>query len=154
MGGRDDPVGHGLDRLAARLCLWPYAACEGDLLLVLGQGSEHFVVGVLAGRGKTSLELQGDVSIRAVGGALELSGDEGVRIRAPSVDVQTSALRTVATSVVETFSSLFQRITDVLSVHARQSVTIVDEGSYTQARTAALQTEETVTINGKEIHLG
>jgi Protein of unknown function (DUF3540) len=132
----------------------PYAAREGDVLLVIGQGDEHFVIGVLSGTGKTSLEIQGDVSLRAVGGSLDLSGDQGVRIRAPSVDVETGTLRTVARSVVESCATLFQRVSEALSVHARQSVTIVEEGAYTQAKTAAIQTEETVTINGKEIHLG
>jgi hypothetical protein len=33
-------------------------------------------------------------------------------------------------------------------------VTVVDQGSYSQAKTTAIQTEETVTINGKEILLG
>lgn len=132
----------------------PYAACEGDVLLVIGDGAEHFVIGVLAGRGKTSLELQGNVSLRAVGGVLELAGDEGVRVEGPQVEVKADKLHVIARSVVETFASLFQRVTDVLHVHARQEVSIVDEGSYRQAKTAAIQTEETVTINGKEIHLG
>jgi hypothetical protein len=132
----------------------PYAACEGDVLLVIGQGGEHFVIGVLSGQGRTSLRIQGDVSLHAVGGALDLSGDQGVRIHAPSVEVETGALRTVAHSVVQTFATLFQRVSEALSVHAKQSVTIVEEGAYTQARTAAIQTEGTVTINGKEIHLG
>jgi hypothetical protein len=132
----------------------PYAACAGDVLLVVGEGSEHFVIGVLAGRGKTSLELQGDVSLRAVGGTLELAGDEGVRVRGPTVEVHADKLHAVARTVVQTFASLFQRVTEALHVHARQEISIVDEGSYKQAKTAAIQTEETVTINGKEIHLG
>jgi hypothetical protein len=132
----------------------PYAACEGDVLLVIGDEGESFVIGVIAGRGKTSLELPGSVALRAVGGQLDLSGDEGVQIRGPVVEVHADKLRTVARSVVETFSSLFQRVTDVLHVHARQEVSIVDEGSYQQAKTTAIQTEDVVTINGKEIHLG
>jgi hypothetical protein len=132
----------------------PYAACEGDVLLILGDGAECFVVGVLSGRGKTSLELQGNVSLRAVGGALDLSGDEGVCVHGPAVEVRSDKLHMVARSVVETFSSLFQRVTDVLNVHSRQEVSVVDEGSYRQAKTASLQTEGTVTINGKEILLG
>jgi hypothetical protein len=132
----------------------PYAACEGDVLLVIGDDREFFVIGVLAGRGKTSLELPGDVSLRAVGGTLELSGDAGVRVTGPTVEVRADRLVSVARSVVETFSSLFQRVTEVLHVHAREEVTIVDEGSFKQAKTAAIQTEETITINGREIHLG
>jgi hypothetical protein len=141
--------------VAATLALaLPYAAVPGDVLLVVGDGAEHFVIGVVDGRGKTSLELRGDVSLRAVGGALDLSGDHGVSIRGPLVSLEAGDLRAVARSVVETFTSLFQRVSEALHVHAREQVTIVDEGAYTQAKTAAIQTEDTVTINGKEIHLG
>jgi hypothetical protein len=139
----------------------PYDACVGDVLLVIGEpaagpgeGGEAFVIGVLSGRGKTRLELQGHVALHAVGGVLDLSGDEGVQIRGPVVEVQTDTLHTVARSVVSTFASLFQRVTEILHVHAHQQVTIVDEGAYTQAKTAAIQTENVVTINGKEVHLG
>jgi Protein of unknown function (DUF3540) len=132
----------------------PYAACEGDVLLVIGESGEFFVIGIIAGRGKTSLELQGNVSVHAVGGALDLSGDQGVTVRGPVVAVHADKLNTVARAVVETFSSLFQRVTDVVHVHARQQVSIVDEGSYSQAKTTAIQSEDTVTINGREIHLG
>ncbi|HEY6462776.1 MAG TPA: DUF3540 domain-containing protein [Polyangiaceae bacterium] len=132
----------------------PYAAQVGDELLVIGQGGEHFVIGVIAGTGKTSLEVRGDLCVRAVGGALDLCADEGVSIRGASVALHAEKLEAVARSVVHTFSSLVQRVTEVLHVHARQSVSIVDEDSYSQARAASIQTEETVTINGKEIHLG
>jgi hypothetical protein len=133
----------------------PYAACEGDVLLVIDPGSEEvFVIGVIAGTGKTSLELQGNVALRAVGGQLQLAGDEGVRVEGPSVEVRTDTLRTVARSIVETTRSLFQRVAEVLHVHAHNQVTIVDEGSYSQAKTTAIQSADTVTINGKEIHLG
>jgi hypothetical protein len=142
-------------RVRATLALaLPYAAQPDDVLLVIGQGAEHYVIGVIAGRGKTSLELQGDVSLRAVGGSLDLAADEGVRIRAPSVSIEAGALQTVARSVVETFATLLQQVTEALHVKARQSVTQVEEGAYTQAKTIAMQTEETVVVNGKEIHLG
>lgn len=132
----------------------PYAACEGDVLLVIGGDSGHYVIGVISGRGKTELALQGDVTLRAIGGSIELAADQGVKIRGPAVDVETDTLRTAARSVIETAENHFQRVSDALSVHAGESHTVVAGGSYTQARTAAIQTEETVTINGKEIHLG
>jgi hypothetical protein len=150
----DVALSDGTEARATFALALPYEACVGDVLLVIGDGAEHFVIGVISGKGKTSLELQGDVALHAVGGALALSGDEGVSLRGPVVEVQADRLQTVARAVVETFSQLFQRVSDVLHVHARQHVSITDEGSYAQAKTTAIQTEETVTINGKEIHLG
>jgi hypothetical protein len=144
----------GLEVRALLALALPYAAVEGDVLLVIGRRELHYAIGVLSGRGKTEIALHGDVSLHAVGGTLKLSGDQGVTLRGPAIAVQADTLHTVARSVVETFSTLFQRVTEVLRVHAGESQTIVEGGAYTQAKTAAIQTEETVTVNGKEIHLG
>jgi hypothetical protein len=139
-------------RVRAELAV-PYEPVVGDTLLVIGT-EEHYAIGVLAGRGKHVLATQGDVVLHAVGGSLELRGDVGVRLVAPSVDVQADALRTVARTVVQAFTTLHQRVSDLLSTHAGQSHTMVERESFTQARSASIQTEETVTINGREIHLG
>ena len=40
------------------------------------------------------------------------------------------------------------------SVHAKESHTSVDESTFIKARNAAILTEETMSINGKQIHLG
>ena len=42
----------------------------------------------------------------------------------------------------------------MLSVHAREVHTVVDETHLTKAKSASVLTEETMTINGKQIHLG
>ena len=132
----------------------PYAPVVGDLLLFIGKGEDFYAIGVLRGAGKTSLRLQGDVDLHAEGGALHLSADKGVRIQAPEVDIETGRLRTVASSVVQKCTTLYQRVSALLSVHAGQSHTVVDEASFSRAKSAAILTEETVTINGKQIHLG
>ncbi len=132
----------------------PYAPVIGDLLLLIGKGEEFYAIGILRGAGKTSLRLQGDVDLHAEGGALHLSADKGVRIEAPEVDIETGRLRTVATSVVQKCTSLYQRVSALFSVHAGQSHSVVDEASFSRSKSAAILTEETVTINGKQIHLG
>ena len=139
-------------RVPAEMAI-PYEPVVGDTLLVIGV-DEHYVIGVLAGRGKHLLGSQGDVVVHAVGGALELRGDAGVRISAPSIEVDAGTLRTVARSAIEAFTTLHQRVSDLLSIHAGQSHTMVERESFTQARAAVIQTEETVTINGQQIHLG
>lgn len=132
----------------------PYDAREGDVLLVIARQDACYVIGVLSGTGKTDLSIQGDVTLRAVGGVAEIVGGEGVRLRGPKLDVQTRALQVVADSVVQTLSTLVQRVADSLTVYARTSHTIVEEGAHTQARTATIRTEETMSINGKQIQLG
>jgi hypothetical protein len=139
----------------ARLALaFTYEPRPDDVVLVIGNADGHYVIGVLSGRGRTVLEFQGDVDLRAVGGSLNLSADKGVRIDAPEVEVQTGKLRMMAGAVMQKFTSLRQRVTELLSVHAGQSHAVVDEAAFQQSKSATIQTQEKVLINGKEIHLG
>jgi hypothetical protein len=132
----------------------PYAPVVGDLLLVIARGEACYAIGVLRGAGKTSLSLQGDVDLSAVGGKLRLSGDQGIELHGQEVDVYAGKLRMVAGAVHQTFSSVCQRVKSLLHVHAGETHTLVDGGSFAQSKSAAILTEENVTINGKEIHIG
>lgn len=147
-------IGTGI-RVRARMALaFPYAPEPGDVLLVIGKGEDHYVIGVLQGTGRTALTFQGGVDLRAQGGPLTLSSDQAVAIRGPEVDVEAGKLRMMAGSVVQKFTSLYQRVRDALSVHAGQSHTVVDDRSFMTAKNASIVTEETMNINGSEIHLG
>jgi hypothetical protein len=139
---------------AALAFAMPYAPATGDVLLIIGRGERYYAIGVLHGSGRTSFAIQGDVDLRSVNGKLSLSGDRGVEIRGPEVDVYATALRLVARDVTQKFESLCQRVSSMLRVHAGESQTIVDGGAVSQAKRAAILTEETVTINGREVHLG
>lgn len=132
----------------------PYAPALGDVLLVIGRAERHYVIGVLAGSGRTSLAFQGDVDVAAIGGALNLSGDRGVSLRGPEVSLEADKLTMFGDALVQKFASVVQRVTSLLRVHAGETQTLVDEASVTQAKSAVIQTEKTVTINGREIHLG
>jgi len=132
----------------------PYEPAVGDVLLVLGKGSRHYAIGVIRGSGQTDLAFQGNVRLRSVNGTLSLSGDQGVEIRGPKLDVHTESLRMIAHDVVQTFQSVCQRVSSLLHVHAGETQTLVDGGAYTQAKTAAILVDEAVTVNGREIHIG
>jgi Protein of unknown function (DUF3540) len=132
----------------------PYAPVVGDLLLVIAKDDACYAIGVLRGSGKTSLSLQGDVDLHAEGGTLRLSGDRGIELRGPELDLHAGKLRMVADAVLQNFSSVCQRVKSLLHVHAGETHTLVDGGTFAQSKSAAILTEETVTINGKEIHLG
>jgi hypothetical protein len=131
-----------------------YEAVPGDVLLVVGRGEEQWVIGVIAGKGRTTLSTEGDLTLRSAGGAIALEAERGVAIRGASFDVDVQTLRVIAHDAIETFASALRRVASLFSVHAGSTHTVVENGSYTQAKTAAIQTEETVTINGKQIHLG
>jgi hypothetical protein len=88
------------------------------------------------------------------GGVLRLAGEKGVAIDAPEIAMTSSKLRVIAGAVVQSFQSLRQRVSELLSVQAGQSHTIVEGTSHAQSKSATIVTEENVSINGKEIHLG
>ncbi|MBI4954661.1 MAG: DUF3540 domain-containing protein [Myxococcales bacterium] len=142
-------------RATARLALaYLYEPAVGDEVLVIGHTAGHYVIGVLRGRGRAVLEVPGDLDVHAVGGTLRLRGDRGVCLEGREVEVRASKLELVAAAVTETFTSLRQRVSELWSVRAGQTHTVVDGSSYTQAKSAAILSEERVTINGKAIHLG
>ncbi|WP_441287911.1 DUF3540 domain-containing protein [Sorangium sp. KYC3313] len=132
----------------------PYEPAVGDTLLVIGREERYYAIGVLHGAGRTVLSLQGDVALHARDGELSLSGDKGVAIRGPELEVQAGKIRMVADAVVQRFTSMVQRVSALLSVQASESHTIVEKTAFTKAKNATILTEETVTVNGKQILLG
>ncbi|MGD0526018.1 MAG: DUF3540 domain-containing protein [Polyangiaceae bacterium] len=131
-----------------------YEPCVGDVLLVIGTGDEHYVIGVLHGSGKTSLAFEGAVDLRATGGPLTLSSDTSVVIHGPEAEIHAGKLQVLAGAVVEKLGSLYQRVRETLDVHAGNTHTVVDDASFMTAKNASIVTEETMSINGNEIHLG
>lgn len=130
-----------------------YRANVGDVLLVISDGERHYALGLLSGTGDVTLELPGDVSIRAEG-ELELSGADGVEIHGPSVRLTADVLRVVAGTVKQTTDRLVQRVRGLLSVHSAEKREVVEGEHAVRADRATLLSESAVTINGKEIHLG
>lgn len=141
-------------RVRAELALaFPYACAEGDALLVIGRGDRFFVIGVLASRGEVALRFMGDVRIQAVGGKLELEGDEGVRIRGKSIDLVANKVKTLADAIVERANDVYRRVKDTLSEHSGEKRVLVDGALSTRAESASTATSGVITMNGKEIHL-
>lgn len=140
--------------VCARLALaFLYEPAIGDSALVVGDGQGHYVIGILSGSGKTTLDLPGDVELKAQG-KLRLSSQEAVEIQAPVVKVAANKLETLAGAVVERFRSLRQRVSELASVHVGESHTVVEGRSHAQSKSATILTQEKVTINGREVHLG
>ena len=142
-------------RATAQLALaYSYEPRPGDVVLVISHGDGCYVIGVLHGTGRAVLSIPGDVELRAVGGVLKLAGDKGLELESPDVLLRAGKLRVMADAVVQRFTSLRQRVVDLVSLQAGRSHTVVDGTSYSQSKSAAILTEEKVTINGREIHLG
>jgi hypothetical protein len=133
---------------------FPYNFAVDDVLLLVGRGDGHYVIGVLSARGEVSLRFQGNVKLHAVGGCLDLIADEGLRLRSPELELKARKLKIAADSVVEKVTSFYQTVREVLRVHAGEKHEVVQGLSSLQAERASIATREIITINGKEVHLG
>ncbi len=133
---------------------FPFTPAVGDTLLVIGQGERHYVIGVIESTGRTELRFRGDVELRAVDGTLELHGENGVTLTGPQLDIKTKHLTVLAERVTEAFGSLFTRVKSLMSVHAGASDTVVRGEWSARAERTALTSEDVISINGKEVHLG
>ena len=132
----------------------PYEPAVGDMLLIIGGPGGHYAIGVLAGRGRTQVAVPGDLDLHAVGGRLRLAGDAGVEVEGKRFEVLADKVKITADQVVEKCGALYQRVTGLLSVHVKQRHTVIDGESHEKSRRAVVLTEETMTLNGKQIHLG
>ncbi len=141
---------------SARLALaFAYEPAEGDDVLLVQKGSEPaWIIGVVRSSGRAVVEFPGDLEIRAKGGKLTLTGDEGLAIESPDVEVRAGKLRTFAGAVIQHVESFTQRVRELHSVYAGESHAIVEGTSLSQAKRTKIVTEETVSVNGREIHLG
>jgi hypothetical protein len=138
-------------RLALAFC---YAPVVGDEVLVIGNPDGHYVIGVLRGQGQARLTFPGDVELRSLDGVVRVVGGRGVEIDAPEVALRAGKILTVARSLVQQLGTLYQSVSELWSVRAGASHTVVEDSSYTQAKRATLVTEDELNLNGKAINLG
>ncbi len=132
---------------------FPYAPAVNDVLLVIGQDGEHYVIGVLSAAGRTSLSFQGDVDLQT-DGTLNIAAQQGLRLRSPEVTLEADKLQMTARRLKQSFDQIYQRARSLLSVHAGRTQTVVDDSAVTKAKNATSLTEQTMVNNGEAIHLG
>lgn len=130
-----------------------YDAEIDDVLLVIGDGDRAWVIGVVAGRGRSSIEAPGDLELRAAG-TISIAGDKGVRLVGEEIEIAPSRLRVTASSLVETLGNAFRRVTGMLSTKAGETHTIVDGQATARAKNLVVLTDETASIDGQQIRLG
>ena len=141
-------------QVRARIALgYGYRPANGDSVLTIGNDDGYYIIGVLLSQNETTLQFNGDVALHAAG-KLHLRGEEGVTLDGPEVRVRAGKLEMLARQATQRFERLRQRVSDLLSVEAGQSHTVVEGAHYTRAKSATLLTEEKISINGKSIYLG
>jgi hypothetical protein len=148
----------------ARLALaMHYQPAVGDQVLVIRQEADSaYVIGVLQGRGSTILCVPGDLNLEAPNGAVRISagtslhfrGGESMEVTAPRTTIRTSRLNLLATTLVQRVNSAYTWATGLLQTKCRRLRQVSDEGWLVRAGRGHLKTDEGISINGKNIHLG
>ncbi|MGE0434182.1 MAG: DUF3540 domain-containing protein [Planctomycetota bacterium] len=134
---------------------FPYQPVVDDILLVIGKGETYYVIGVLHGRGNVVLTAQGDINLHAVNGKLNLSGDQGVNVAGPDIELRaTNKLSLLSTSFVKKCTSAYIWVKDLLTRRSGQTNITTDGQSVNRAKGHIILSEDTVKVNGKQIHLG
>jgi hypothetical protein len=94
------------------------------------------------------------VKLHAVGGTLELAGDEGLTLRSPELAIHARRMKSFVESMVQKCGDLVQTVRDTLHIQAGEKHEHVVGSSQLQADAHSIATKGVVTINGKEVHLG
>jgi hypothetical protein len=151
-------LSNGDDARAQLALAYPYRPAIGDVLLVIGQRdaaeTAHYVIGVLQGSGRAALHMQGDVELCAVDGELTLRGDRGVALRGPELDVTVGRMQVLSDKLVNKCDTIYQRARKLYSLVAKDSQQLVQGEMVARAKNASVVTEEKMSFNGKQIHLG
>jgi hypothetical protein len=131
-----------------------YSPVANDVLLVIGQDESFFAIGVLQGRGKTTLTAHGDLELRAPHGSIDLLARDGIRLRAGLVQIAAKTWDAVAETVRQRFHEFRCQVRGVLRWRAARAETDVDEVHRTTAKRIVQRAKEDVSIDGEKIHLG
>lgn len=142
-------------RVRAQMALaFPYHCQTDDVLLVIGQDDQFFVIGVLKAQGDVSLRFLGNVHVHALHGMLHLTGDKGVQVHGETVELFGAKLKLIAGSVVEKAERVYRTARELLSQRLGEKRELITGEWHSASERANIATHGTVTINGKEVHLG
>jgi hypothetical protein len=131
-----------------------YAPAIGDVLLVIGKDEAFYVIGVVAGRGRTTLVAHGDLELKAPHGRIDLLARDGVTLRGGFVQIFAKTWETVAGTVRQRFDELCCQVKGVLRTRAKRAETEVEDVHHTHAGRIVQHADKDVSIDGEKIHLG
>jgi hypothetical protein len=131
-----------------------YAPAVGDVLLVIGRDEAFYAIGVLAGRGRSTLLAPGDLELLAPNGRIDLRARDGVELRTSTFRLVADTWDAVLGSVRQRCSEFLCQVRGVLRLSARRAETTVDDVHRTRAGRIVQQAEGEVQIDGRKINLG
>jgi hypothetical protein len=148
----------------ARLALaLPYSPEPGDeILLICNDASDAYVIGVLNGRGTTTLRVPNDLRLEAphgqvhivAGKTVHLHSEESLDLSAPRGTLRFARLNVLVSTLVQRLGSAYTWATGLVQLKSRRMRWVADEGWLVRAGRAHVKTSDNIHINGKTIHLG
>jgi hypothetical protein len=131
-----------------------YSPAAGDVLLVIGKDDTFYIIGVIAGRGRSTLVAHGDLELKAPNGRIDLLARDGITLRGGLVQIVAKTWETVAETVRQRFDELCCQVKGVMRWRSKRAETEVEELHRTHAGRIVQQADKDVSIDGEKIHLG
>lgn len=139
---------------AASAIGYPYTFQVNDVVLAIGHQDDWYVIGVLQGSGKTSLQVPGDLQLIAPHGSIEMVAARGISMRSPSVRIVAQQLHLAAKRLRERFAQASLCVTEGWQIVAKRLSTRCQQSCRLQAGKIVQQAKGDVKIDGRKIHLG
>ena len=133
---------------------YSYAAEPGDTLLVIGQEELFYVIGVIAGAGRTTLHAPRDLEIAAPHGRIAMQAKDGVEVRASTVRFIADKWDAVLGTVRQRCKELWTNVTGVARFRSKRRESRVEDTDRVRAGRIVSKAERDVQIDGEKIHLG
>lgn len=131
-----------------------YSPVANDVLLVIGKEDAFYVIGVLAGRGRTTLVAYGDLELKAPQGRIDLLARDGIWLRGGLVQIVAKTWEVVAETARQRFDELCGQVKGVMRWRSKRAETEVEDVHRTHAGRIVQHADQDVSIDGQKIHLG
>ncbi len=148
----------------ARLALAvDYQPETGDEVLVIGEDPQDlYVIGVLKGKGTTTLAVAGDLHLESRKGKIQIQAPGGVQIgsegplelSSPHVNIQAGKLEMTSQRLIQRSQDVYQWFSGLLQTRAKSVRTWVSDVFHVKSRRAIVKGARHVKIAGKRIDLG
>jgi hypothetical protein len=131
---------------------YPYRPEPGDRVLVIGI-NPSFVIGVLKTKGRTQLNVTGDLEITATG-KLRLRGGKELQLETDRMKIRSRTLDLSIDKVTERINNCYRWVKGVIQTVAGRTRTIVEKNATLHAGRIVEKAKGDVVLDGKQIRLG
>lgn len=133
---------------------YPYQPRPNDLVLALGVADgDVYVVGVLQGKGRTHIRVDGNLDIEA-SGQVTVRGGTGVALEGKHVAVSAERYELFARSVIERLGDVHRWAKGIITTFAERTRTVVQQNATLSAGRIVEKAKQDVVIDGERIRLG